>query len=69
MKDFLKWYNSKLDSGDDIAFIVLLLLLSALFVGFCYAIVATKGLALLAIAVSVYVWYKVDTKEKTDDNY
>ena len=74
MKDFLKWYKSKLDSNDDItnfmyglAGITVGLLVGVLTIGFCYAMAATKGLALLAAPVGIYVWYNVDTKEKHNE--
>jgi uncharacterized membrane protein len=72
MKDFFKWYKSKMEEDQPeyisitttgILAIVVALLLAVLFVCTGYVIVATNGLALLVIPVGIYMWYKSDNKE------
>ena len=72
MKDFIKWYGSKLDLDQPVyvyvplAFILIASLFLLLLVGI-FAMIATHGVPLVLIPLGLYVWYVEDTKDKTDD--
>ncbi len=71
MKDFMKWYDSKLDLDQPVyVFVPMAFILIApsflLLVAVIVVVVETHGLPLVLIPFGLYVWYVEDTKDKTD---
>lgn len=68
MKDFIEWYDSKLeDTQPPYVYLpmrlLLILTLFLLIVGVIIVVVESYGVPLVLIPLGLYVWYVEDTKQ------